>query len=410
MSKSSPFLSENITVLSPGLSVGNQKVTRGFQPSFTVIKDGTVFSFCQGRLGNGWDDDVKAILMSISKDGGRNWGEPRRLSAPMNHFALSAYTFEEAGVETVAVVVAVDLHVTREFYRDAEASAGVSPDFDLFTIPEWQPCVMLRVLSKDGGNTWEFEMIDGERSPLGRACSGYVPTFINMIGQIQKVETGPHAGRIFTSGPVYAKPVGETLSSHFRDQATVGSAVIYSDDNGASWQLEGIAADYLANESSAVLIEEGSKLLMVRRRNQETMMEKNPPLTDFLPPYGHRIFQTSEDWGRTWSDYQTPPVSGVRCHGTLCRIGQRLYFSIPQGTGDNVEADYDHGRERGTIYYSDDDGQSWTPRVLEPGTFSYSTVGQLSEEERICFFAQGVMGDFGIGCRIFNDAWLDLEA
>ena len=409
MSMDAPFLSENIKVVTPGLAVGKKKVSRAFQPTFTVTRDSTVFCFCQGRLGEGWDDDVKAILMNKSEDGGRSWGQFRTISAPMNHFALSAYTFEESGQEKLAVVVCVDLNLTRDFYRDTEASVGLRPDFDLFALPEWQPCVLLRLLSGDGGKTWDYEMIDGDRSPLGRECSGHVPAFINMIGQIQKVESGPHAGRIFTSGPVYAKPVGEPMTANFRDHHAVGSAVLYSDDCGASWKMDGIAADYLANESSAVLIEGGKKLLMVRRLNHEKMMEKYPVKNEYRPGYGHRIFQTSEDWGKTWSDYRAVPLSGVPCHGTLCRIGERLYFSIPQGVGDDVEADWTHGRERGTIYFSDDDGETWTPRVVEPGRFSYSTVGPLSETEQICFFAEGNLGDFGVACRIFNDAWLEQE-
>lgn len=407
MASVTPFLSDNIKVFRPGLGLGSQKVSRAFQPTFTSLKDGTIFSFCQGRLGEGWDDDVKCILMNKSEDAGRHWGQFRAISAPMNHFALSAYTFEDSGRQKLAVVVCVDLHLTRKFYRDGQASAGLNPDFDLFSLPEWQPCVFLRMLSGDGGNSWDFELIDGDRSPLGQECSGFVPAFINMIGQIQKVESGPYAGRIFTSGPVYAKPVGEPMTANFRDHHAVGSAVLYSDDWGASWRMDGMAADYLANESSAVLIEEGKKLLMVRRLNHEKMMEKYPVKNAYRPGYGHRIFQTSDDWGKTWSNYRAVPVSGVPCHGNLCRVGDRLLFSIPQGIGDDVETDWNTGRERGTVYFSDDEGHTWSPRVVEPSKFSYSTVGPLSEKEYICFFAEGNLGDFGVACRIFNDAWLE---
>ena len=96
------------------------------------------------------------------------------------------------------------------------------------------------------------------------------------------------------------------------------------------------------------------------------------------------------------------------CHGTLARGGRRLLFSIPNGS-DLPEFERQHAseRQRGAIYFSDDEGQTWRHKVIEPETFSYSTVGPLNESQYITLYACSSMGQEGVGCRVFEDVWLD---
>lgn len=197
------------------------------------------------------------------------------------------------------------------------------------------------------------------------------------------------------------------MTSNFRDFVNSGSGVIYSDDQEVSWKMDGMIADYLANESSAVSIDGGEGLLIVRRFNKKEMLVKNPARTSFQPKFGERIFHTGRDGGKTWSEPFTKEISGVRCHGTMAKVGDRIYFSVPKGYGLDVEDGWEYGRENGTIYFSDDDGKTWSHKVIEKGTFSYNTVGQLTDKYRITFFSRGLMGEDGIGYRIFTDSWLD---
>ena len=98
-------------------------------------------------------------------------------------------------------------------------------------------------------------------------------------------------------------------------------------------------------------------------------------------------------------------ISHVRCYGTLARIGNRLYFTIPRGSSRKIKLAWDADRVNGSIYYSDDDGRTWRHKVIERGPFSYSTVGTLTDEVRITFYSRGGHGDKGIGYRLFTDAW-----
>jgi hypothetical protein len=150
---------------------------------------------------------------------------------------------------------------------------------------------------------------------------------------------------------------------------------------------------------------DGEELLMIRRLNPDARLESRPPRSDFRPGFEERIAHTSDDCGKTWSTPFAVRMSGIQCHGTLAKVGDRLYFSVPAGTDE-------HGRwarSGGTVYYSDDCGRSWRGRRVEPGTFSYSTVGRLTDETRIVFFGAGRMGDGGLGYRVFSDAWLERD-
>ena len=55
-------------------------------------------------------------------------------------------------------------------------------------------------------------------------------------------------------------------------------------------------------------------------------------------------------------------------------------------------------RSKGTIYYSEDNGKSWAPRLIEEKAFSYSTVNHLYGDYFICVYSRGFHGAFGIKC------------
>ncbi|MDP6777658.1 MAG: sialidase family protein, partial [Candidatus Latescibacteria bacterium] len=97
-------LSELSLAFQPGLEVDGEVVCRAFQPSYVVTRDGTLIAFCQGRLSGGGDDDPKVILTSRSEDGGVTWSPAEPVSAPIGHYAMSAYLSEREGRERVSVL------------------------------------------------------------------------------------------------------------------------------------------------------------------------------------------------------------------------------------------------------------------------------------------------------------------
>ena len=121
-----------------------------------------------------------------------------------------------------------------------------------------------------------MEALTGERSPLYKTYGGYMPVFVNAIGQVHQVPEGPYKGRYVLAGADYAAPDGEPLTENFRNHASVGSGVLYSDDRGETWRMDGLIADYLGNEASAVSLRGGKELLMIRTYMDVRQLDKKP--------------------------------------------------------------------------------------------------------------------------------------
>lgn len=405
-------ISELRMVFEPGLKVGNQQVAKTFQPSYVVTSEGTLLVFCQGRLKEGGDNDPKVILMNKSYDLGKTWEGVEVLSSPMNFFAISPYTTVVDDQETISFLTCVGLKVTKAFYSNDLERVKEATGININDIGEDKAAVLTKYTSMDDGKSWSMEYFTKDATPLYKNYKGFTPVFLNTIGQVHKISAGLNKGRLIIAAPIYAVAKGEVMTDNFRNHKCAGSGIIYSDDQGETWQMDGMITDYLGNEASAVSINDGKELLMIRRMNNPgRYAEFN--ITDIVDPgNGQRIAHRSSDGGATWSDPFLLNISEVACHGTLARVNNRLYFSIPTGLEDydQVKENWDDDRIRGSIFYSDDEGVSWKASVVEESYFSYSTVGKLGNTQMITFFSRGGHGRFGIGYRIFTDEWLENNA
>ncbi len=401
-------LSERTLAFQPGLEADGEVVCRTFQPSYVVTRAGTLIAFCQGRLRGGSDDDPKMVLTSRSDDWGATWSPAKPVSGRINHYAMSAYLSRRNGLERVSVLTMVDLRVTEDLYEKDYDRMREQTGIDIDAVGRDTPMVLCRFDSDDGGDSWNVEALLGDRTPLNHRYADGTFIMFNPIGQVHVIPEGPNAGRYVMGGPVTVVPEEEAVTNHFRNHPQSGSAVIYSDDQGETWRTNGFITDYLANEASAVSVNRGEELLLVRRLNSPRMLEDHPPRTDARPGPMECVAHTSADCGKTWSEPFLVNISDVLCHGTLARVNQRLLFSIPNGSGlPPSERQNAAERQRGAIYFSDDEGQSWRHKVIEPETFSDSTVGPLDESHYITLYAQSSMGQDGIGCRVFGDEWLE---
>lgn len=400
-------VSDMFLVFQPGLKIGNETVAKTFQPSFVVTQKGTMLVFCQGRLQTGEDNGPKVILMNTSQDFGKTWQGVRVLSAPMNHFAMSPYSSPTSTGERISFLTCVGLKVTRKYYNNDDLLLKEKTGIDLEIVGKDKPAVLCRYYSDDDGATWQLEVLTGDKTPLYKNINGFTTVFLNTIGQVHKITEGPFNGRYILAAPVYSVVDGETVTDNFRNHSCSGSGILYSDDKGESWQMDGMINDYLGNEASAVSIKKGNELFMIRRYMDARELEETPAKLELVPKPDERIAHTSADGGTTWSGPFLINMSSVRCHGTLAKVNNRLYFSIPAGIGNKEKINWDDDRVNGSIYFSDDDGVSWRHKIIEKSYFSYSTVGKLFGDYKITFYSRGGHGDKGIGYRIFTDEWLD---
>ncbi|WP_339902301.1 sialidase family protein [uncultured Cyclobacterium sp.] len=402
-------LSDLQMVFEPGLKVGGLTVSKTFQPSFVVTEKGTLLVFCQGRLFDGEDNEPKVILMNKSYDFGKSWEGVEVISSPMNFFAISPYSANIGGEEKISFLTCVGLKVTKEFYKNDFSKLKEATGIDIEDIGKDKASVLVKYTSFDDGKSWTMEYLNGDNTPLFKEYNGYIPIFMNTIGQVHQIPKGPNKGRMIIAAPIYSVPSGKEVTNNFRDYKCSGSGIIYSDDFGETWKMDGMITDYLANEASAVSIKEGKEILMIRRINNFENYKEYNTIEMMSLGRNQRIANLSGDGGKSWSDPFLIGISEIACHGTLARRNNRLYFSIPLGLQDinQKKIEWDDDRIRGAVFYSDDEGNTWKSKVIEPSYFSYSTLGKLNNTSMITFFSRGGHGRFGIGYRVFSDEWLE---
>lgn len=398
-------------VFEPGIKVGDYKVSKTFQPSFTVTSKGTLLVFCQGRLFGGADNDPKVILMNKSHDLGVTWEGVEVLSAPMNFFAISPYSVIIDGHEKISFLTCVGLKVTKKFYQNDHAEIQKKTGINIDQVGKDKAAVLVKYTSMDDGKTWQMECLSGDNTPLYKSFDGFTPVFMNTIGQVHQIPEGPYKGRLIIAAPIYSAAPGDSITDNFRNHKCSGSGIIYSDDKGETWLMDGMITDFLGNEASAVSINHGNEILMIRRMNNPNRYPEYDIKDVINPGFDERIAHKSHDGGKTWAGPYLVKISEVKCHGTLARVNERLYFSIPAGfeNSNQTKDKWDDDRIRGAIYFSDDEGKTWSSKIIEASYYSYSTVGALSNQYLITFFSRGGHGSFGIGYRIFNDKWLNQD-
>jgi sialidase-1 len=405
---SSKGLSKMGVVFEPGLKIGNVTVRKTFQPSFVVTSKGTLLVFCQGRLFAGADNDPKVILMNKSYDRGATWEGVEVLSSPRNFFAISPYTSVINGKEKISFLTCVGLKVTKQYYKHDYEAIKEATGIDIDEIGNKKAAVLCKYSSEDDGNTWKMKFLTGDETPLYKKYDGYTSVFLNTIGQVHKIKEGKYKNRMILAAPIYSVAEADTITDNFRNHKCTGSGILFSDDDGETWQMEGMITDHLANEASAVSINNGSNILMIRRMNKPDTNVDSLSSLKIRPGKEERMAHISHDGGKTWASPFFIKMSDIMCHGTLANVNERLYFSIPAGIeGNNIaKKNWDDDRVRGAIYFSDDNGETWKFKIVEEGYYSYSTVGKIGDNYLITLFSRGGHGRFGIGYRIFTDDWL----
>jgi sialidase-1 len=172
--------------------------------------------------------------------------------------------------------------------------------------------------------------------------------------------TGPGVGIQLQSGRLVIPCDNKVAGSKARQ-----SHVIYSDDQGLSWQLGGVVGPN-CNESQVVERADGSLLLNMRS------FEAN----------NRRLVATSKDGGLTWSPpVEDPVLIEPVCQASILRLPTRaLLFSNPASTR----------REKMTVRLSTDDGQTWpVAKLLHEGPAAYSCLTILPDGTIGCLYERG---------------------
>jgi len=294
-------------------------------PTMVVTQRGTILAFCEGRVNSAADEGDMDIVMKRSTDNGQSWTElqviendgqnPCKNQCPVvlpNGRILLVWLWNKS-------INSERERTTREVYYTYSDDDG-------------------KTWAKSKNITASVYRPDWGWSGMG-PCHGIVKTF------------EPHKGRII-------------IPSRHEEKRSF-SHVIYSDDNGETWQIGGSALRNQTTESTVVELSDGS--IMLNSRNGRDGEQ-------------FRMVSLSRDGGHTF--YSTTPCHQLNeptCQGVLLRhsihpeTGKAiLLFSNPDSSEKSV-------RVNGTIRISMDDGESWTKSYrYSPAAPAFSGYSDLA--------------------------------
>ncbi|MCU0460370.1 MAG: glycoside hydrolase [Bacteroidales bacterium] len=302
--------------------------------AMVVTHQKTILAFCEGRLNDCADEGDIDLVLKRSTDGGKTWG-------PL-------VTLEDDGANPCKNPVPVVLPSGRILLMWLWN----------YTIPSEKDRTTRDVYltySDDDGVTWsesrnitsEVYLDDWGWYGLG-PCHGIVK------------EREPHAGRIIMP------------SRHEENRSH--SHILYSDDNGETWNIGAISPVEGTTESTVVELSDGQ--LMLNCRND----------TDY------RIVLISDDGGETfYRNYIDTDLIQPVCQASLLNHSMNpvtgksnILFSNPADREERVN---------GTIKLSEDDGKTWTKSYRYsnpyPAFSGYSDMALLDNGDVALLFETG---------------------
>ena len=244
----------------------------------------------------------------------------------------------------------------------------------LFASSESDPINSYVCRSTDGGQTWSTpENITAQlwgSQATNTVCRNYRASFFGS-GNGLRLTRGAHAGRIMFAAAMCRKGNSNTLDNF----------VVFSDDNGHTWQVSDRAYSG-GDEAKLMELTDGRVLISVRQS-------------------GARGYNHSADGGKTWGTQgRWECMKTNACNGDILRLAATdrgdsrniLLHSIPN----SME------RRNVSIFVSYDEGDTWQdPVLLFDGPSVYSSMTLLKNGSVGVFLEENPNG----ACELWYQNW-----
>lgn len=320
-------------------------------PALIRAKDGTLIAFAEGRKNSCSDIGNIDLVMKRSTDNGKTWGALEVIWDDGNNTCGNPAPVLDESTGTLHLLL------TWNFGTDDIGDINNNTGTDTRRV--------YHSSSTDNGATWTAP--NEITSSVKRPEWGWYAT--GPCHGIQ-IKTGPTAGRLVI--PCDYIEIGTKRGF---------SHVIYSDDQGATWQIGGISPSEGANESAVAELSNGELMLNMRNGGPT------------------RFVANSADGGITWTNMRRDPaLTEPTCQASLLSAdmngGHQVFFSNPASTR----------REKMTIRQSLDNGSTWAKKLeVYEGPSAYSDLIQLSDKEIGILFEGGKSSPYtGISFEIFS--------
>lgn len=336
-----------------------EEKTDGFSlyriPGIVVTAKGTILAYCEGRKLRESDRGEIEIHLRRSADGGETFSPARQIAHMGPRLPRNPYMSEKKLGKNMG-------GPDEQTVNNPMAIAGADGWVHMVYCVEYARSFYM--VSQDDGITWSDPVeityaMDKFRGEL----------------DWQVIASGPgHAiqlenGRLLV--PFWMATYDEAVPLR------KASCLIYSDDNGATWEAGEIAIRG-GGEPNVAQLADGRVILTSRNTN-----ERN-----------RRLASYSDDGATNWSEPQFVEdllepgcMAGIVAHpGMNNDRGSILLFSNPHTTKRKHSA-----RHGVTIKLSHDGGLTWpTQKLLEDGPSAYSDLAVLPDGSIFCFYESGV--------------------
>ena len=327
-------------------------------PALAVSTDDTILAFCEGRKHHRGDFGDIALLVKRSTDGGATWSN-------------QSVVWDDLGNTSGNPAPVVDqasgaIHLLMTWNRgddhERDIIAGSSQDTRRVYV----------TTSRDDGVTWsEPQEITGAVKQPDWTWYATGP------GHGIQMREGEHSGRLV----IPCDHIEAGTNDYY-------SHIIYSDDNGATWNLGGRAPQPRVNECEVVEISGGRLLLNMR---------------SYAPDARARQVALSADGGMTWTGQRADPalVEPI-CQASIIAYPDdkrpTLLFANPASASERANM---------TLRGSLDEGATWPGQiVLHAGPSAYSDLAVAPDGRVLCLYEGGDTNPY----EVLRLAFLELES
>lgn len=320
-------------------------------PSLIRAMDGTLLAFAEGRKSGSGDTGDIDLLVKRSKDGGRTWSGQEVLW--------------DDGDNVCGNPNPVLDETTGEIHLLLTWNLGEDHEGDIILKKSKDTRRAFVMSSADHGETWSEPKditVATKQPEWGWYATG--------PGVGIQIKNGPHKGRlVIPANHSYDDPNGKVRGGNYE----YGAHVIYSDDQGQSWQLGGVIKPKM-NESQLIEMADGKGTLLM---NMRSYFGKN-----------RRALSLSRDGGQSWTD----PVEAVSLVEPVCQAAFLRYSWPEDPSGDLVlfSNPASTKRENMTVKLSRDSGRTWEgSKTIHAGPAAYSSLAVLPNGEILCLYEKG---------------------
>ena len=299
------------------------------QTGANASKNGRIVTMADNRFAHNGDlPNHIDVYERHSDDQGKTWTDHKLVAGSTADHALvnvAGNGFGDAALVETSKGKLIAIMVAGQYYFSSTPS---------------NPNIPFIVTSEDGGDTWSTPRSLYDELYKGSYTQGTVQGSFAGSGRglvLKRQSDESRNGRIMFA------------MSHRFTSTSIQEYIIYSDDEGETWNMSPNSAYSGGDESKLVELADGTVMISVRQS-------------------GNRGFNTSTDGGMTWGTQSTNSgINGVACNADILYFNKHILLHSYINNGSS--------RKNLTVAASLDNGKTWTNKtVICAPSAGYSTM------------------------------------